>query len=228
MGTMQARKQPQPVEYDVEDDDSLYQTRMPTSVRRYKPVPPVQRRQPENPEEPTIQGTLIQRRRSSLSPKRTNGIASNAVDPVKTADLHGHKRFPIVAVLVGMVMTIVLVMSIAAFSSWWRVYQDDLHYGRPRTFQLDAVVGHGDSASNPTHFIFMNLRRQVEVIEIPGGDVSHTRIFIGPVLYGDGQDLTPVTGEVQDVNGDGKPDLIVHIQDQQIVFINDGTTFHPR
>ena len=228
MGTMQARKQAQPVEYDVEDDDALYQTRMPTSVRRYKPVPPVQRRQPENQEEPAIQGILIQRRRSSLSPKRTNGIASNAVAPLKTADLHGHKRFPIVAVLVGMVMTMVLVMSIAAFSSWWRVYQDDLHYGRPRTFQLDAVVGHGDSASNPTHFIFMNLRHQVEIIEIPGGDVSHTRIFIGPVLYGDGQDLTPVTGEVQDVNGDGKPDLIVHIQDQQIVFINDGTTFHPR
>ncbi len=228
MGTMQTGKQARPVEYDIEDDDALYQTRMPSSVRRYKPAPPLQRRQPEKQEVSAIQGTLIQRRRSSLSPERTNGIASNAIDPVKTAGLYAHKRFPFVAVLVGMVMTMVLVMSIAALSSWWHVYQDDLHYGRPRTFQLDAVVGHGDSASNPTHFIFMNLRRQVEIIEIPGGDVSRTRIFIGPVLYGDGQDLTPVTGEVRDVNGDGKPDVIVHIQDQQIVFINDGTTFHPR
>jgi hypothetical protein len=39
--------------------------------------------------------------------------------------------------------------------------------------------------------------------------------------------MTPVTGEVRDVNGDGKPDLIVHIQDQTLVFINDGTEFRP-
>jgi hypothetical protein len=68
----------------------------------------------------------------------------------------------------------------------------------------------------------------VLIIEIPGGDASRTRIFTGPILFGDGQDLTPVTGEVRDVNGDGKPDLIVHIQDQQRVFLNDGTTFHPQ
>ena len=51
------------------------------------------------------------------------------------------------------------------------------------------------------------------------------RVFMGPVLFGDGQDLTPVTGEIRDVNGDGKPDLIVHILNEQIVFLNDGTTF---
>jgi len=138
------------------------------------------------------------------------------------------RRFPLISTLIGMVITIILIMSFSAFSSWWHTYQDDLHYGRPRTFQLDAVVGHGDSPSNPTHFIFMNLRRHVQIIEIPGGDPARSRIFVGPVLYGDGQDLTPVTGEVRDVNGDGKPDLIVHIQDQQIIFLNDGTTFHPQ
>jgi hypothetical protein len=74
----------------------------------------------------------------------------------------------------------------------------------------------------------MNLNRHVEIIEIPGGDPSRTRIFLGPVLYGDGQDLTPVTGEVRDINGDGKLDLIVHIQNQQIIFLNDGSTFHPQ
>jgi hypothetical protein len=66
----------------------------------------------------------------------------------------------------------------------------------------------------------------VQIIEIPGGDPSRSRIFIGPTLYGDGQELTPVTGEIRDLNGDGKPDLVVHIQNQQVRFINDGTTFH--
>jgi hypothetical protein len=127
-----------------------------------------------------------------------------------------------------MVVTVLLVMTVSAIGSWWHTYQDDLHYGRPRTAQLDAVVGHGDSPANPTHFIFINLNRHVLVVEIPGGDASRTRIFTGPILFGDGQDLTPVTGEVRDVNGDGKPDLILHIQDQQMVLLNDGTTFHPQ
>ena len=103
-----------------------------------------------------------------------------------------------------------------------------MQYGRPRTFQMDAVVGHQDSLSNPTHFIFLNLNRHIEVIELPGGDATHARIYPGPILFGDGQDLISVTAEVRDVNGDGKPDIIVHIQDQQLFLINDGTQFRPQ
>ena len=65
------------------------------------------------------------------------------------------------------------------------------------------------------------------IIELPGGDASHSRIYNGPTLFGDGQDLTPVTAEFKDVNGDGKIDMIVHIQDQRLVFINNGTQFAP-
>jgi len=126
-----------------------------------------------------------------------------------------------------MVVMAVLAMSLTSLASWWKDHQDDMQYGRPRTFQFDAVVGHNDSPANPTHFILINLNRHVEIIELPGGDSTHARIYSGPVLFGDGQDLTPITGEVRDVNGDGKPDLIVHIQDQQLVFINDGTQFRP-
>jgi hypothetical protein len=223
MGTTQVKRQSLPAEYDVEGDE-LYTTRMPGSARRYRSTVPAQQ-----DDEPVIQkGTLIQRRRSSLSPKNTHGIASSAIAPAREEATYKPQRFPLVAVLIGMIIMIVLVMSFSALSSWWHVYQDDLHYGRPRTSQMDAVVGHNDSAANPTHFIFLNLNRHVEIIEIPGGDVTHTRIFTGPVLFGNGQDLTPVTGQIRDVNGDGKPDLIAHIQDQQIVFINDGTTFHPQ
>jgi hypothetical protein len=109
---------------------------------------------------------------------------------------------------------------------WWNVTQDDWHYGRPRTFQIDARVGHNDNGP-PSHFIAMNLNRHIIVIEFPGGDPTKAKVYIGPTLLGDGQDLTPVTLSFKDVNGDGKPDMLVHIQDQTFVYINDGTQFRP-
>ncbi len=224
MSSMPARKLARPVEYDVEDDDALYDTRLPTSTRRYKSRPPVNHERDDA--HTSTRGTLIQRRRSSLSSRHTtSGIASDAVAPTRIEPKQRGRSFPLPAVLVGMVFTVVLILALSAFLSWWKVYQDDLHYGRLRTSQIDAVVGHNDSASNPTHFIFINLNRHVQIIEIAGGDASHARIYPGPVLYGDGQDLSPVTGEVRDVNGDGKPDLIVHIQDQRFIYLNDGSTF---
>jgi hypothetical protein len=47
------------------------------------------------------------------------------------------------------------------------------------------------------------------------------------VLFGSNQDLVPVTAEVHDVNGDGRPDLIVHIGEQRLVLLNEGDTFRP-
>jgi len=118
-------------------------------------------------------------------------------------------------------------VSLNAFAAWWQVHNDDGTYGRPRTFQVDAVVGHGDSSGHPSHFIAINLNRHVIVAEIPGGDISKSVIYSGPVLLGNGQDLTPVRLSFSDVNGDGKPDMLLHILDQTIVFLNNGTKFVP-
>jgi len=113
------------------------------------------------------------------------------------------------------------------FLSWWQVSQDDLHYGRPRTFQCDAVVGHNDSVTRPSHFIALNLNRQVEIIEFPGGDAAKARLYLGPPLVGPGQDLAVVTLSFRDVNGDGTPDMIVTILGSELVFINDHGQFRP-
>ncbi len=40
-------------------------------------------------------------------------------------------------------------------------------------------------------------------------------------------DLVPVTLSFQDVNGDHRPDMILHFQGTQVVFINDGSGFRP-
>jgi hypothetical protein len=230
MGATETRKQPAEVDYDI-DDDSLYTTRNPSSARRYQQ--PVEH---DTIDDPLLQRGTITRRRASVvsnAPSASNNTHKGQSKPLARptpampAIKLGQKRLPLLAVVVGMFVMAFLVLGFSTVSAWWQVHLDDMQYGRPRTFQMDAVVGHQDSASNPTHFIFINLNRHVEIIELPGGDSAHARIYAGPILYGDGQDLTPITGEIRDVNGDGKPDLIVHIQDQQIVFINDGTQFRP-
>ncbi len=130
-------------------------------------------------------------------------------------------------VFLGLALLIMILgwIGLSTVGNWWNTTQDDWHYGRPRTFQIDAVVGHHDTADHPSHFVAINLNRKVMVIEIPGGDASHAQIYLGPTLLGDGQDLTPITLSFQDVNGDGKPDMLIHILDQTVVFFNNGKTF---
>jgi hypothetical protein len=120
--------------------------------------------------------------------------------------------------------------------AWGLGKLDDLRYGYPRTYQTDAVVGHGDSKAHPSHFIAMNLHGQAIVIEFPGGDPQHAMSYVVPYYIREqgssqGGDLTPVTVTFRDVNGDGKPDMIVQIlfrtQVQYFVFINTGTKFRP-
>jgi hypothetical protein len=237
MGAAPAKKQPRPIDFDEEDDDAIYQTRPPSSARRY--IQPVEH---DTLDDANIQnGVFIQRRRSGANSNTNTGMASQAIGPKTTAPKASAqparagwshrssvRRFPILAIIVGMLLMALLAFVLSSLGSWWQLHQDDVTYGRPRTFQMDAVVGHNDSPANPSHFIFLNLNRHVEIIELPGGDGTHAHIYIGPTLFGDGQDLTPITGEFRDVNGDGKPDMIVHIQDQRLVFINTGTQFRPQ
>jgi len=112
-------------------------------------------------------------------------------------------------------------------AGWVNTTLDDLHYGRPRTFQIDAFVGHNESAGIPSHFVALNLHGRLEVIELPGGDPTRAGIYLGPQLYGPNADLVPVTLSFKDVNGDHRLDLILHFQGTQVVFLNTGTGFHP-
>ncbi len=130
---------------------------------------------------------------------------------------------------VGLALIVMLLgwVVLSVFSNWWTVMQDDLRYGRPRTFQIDRAIGHNDSSSSPSHFIALNLNRHVEVIEFPGGDPTRAKVYMGPILVGTGQDLSPVTLTFKDVNGDGKLDLIVNVQDSHFVLINDNGQFRP-
>ena len=69
--------------------------------------------------------------------------------------------------------------------------------------------------------------RHVEVIEQPGGDASKMKVYQITTLFGDGEDLTPVTLSFRDLTGNGKLDMLIHIQDQTLVMINENGTFRP-
>jgi hypothetical protein len=142
----------------------------------------------------------------------------------------GHTRIrfhPLVYLGAGMIVMGFLWIGLTYLFAWGQTTLNDWHYSRPRTYQTDTVVGHGDSASNPSHFIAVNLNRHVLVIEVPGGDPSRARIYPITTLFGDGQDLTPVTLTFKDVNGKGLLDMEIHIQDQTLVMINEGGGFRP-
>jgi hypothetical protein len=204
---------------DIDGNGDIWPLRMPTSTRRYATnLPP--------------QGNV----RYEFHPDQVQQIPprSRAYQREKgrTEDIPAvrHKRFHVHWLVIfglGMIVMIALFTGGSYVSSWWTNNQDDATFGMPRTYQTDAVVGHGDSPANPSHFIAVNLHRHVIIIELPGGDASQARIYSVTTLYGDGQDVTPVTLSFKDVNGDGKKDMLIHIQDQTIVLLNDNGGFRP-
>lgn len=212
--------------YDTEEGEyeDAWPMRLPNSARRYN-LPAQQTATTQRPRKRVVNvydlPQNIPPRRSRIT---TEDYTAPALPPGQ-AQRRSHAHW-LLFVGVGMIAMLALWVLGTMLVNWWNVTQDDWHYGRPRTFQIDVRVGHNDDVT-PSHFIAVNLNRHIIIIEFPGGDPTKAKDYLGPTLFGDGQDLTPVTLSFRDVNGDGKLDMIVHIQDQTFVFINDGTQFRP-
>ncbi len=136
-----------------------------------------------------------------------------------------HPQHPLLYLGVAMLIMIVGWMLFSALSGWLTMTVDQLRYGYPRTYQVNAWVGQNEQTGTPSHFIALNLKGHIEIIEFPGGDASHARVFVGPQLYGPNADLIPVTLSFVDINHDHKPDMIVTFQNTHIIFINAQGTF---
>lgn len=149
------------------------------------------------------------------NPVRASSSASRPLVAAPKVNFHSFAY-----IITGLLALLAIYAIMGNVVGWGREQIDNVRYGTPRTFHTDAVVGHEDGAGTPTHFIAMNLNRQVVIYEIPGGDAAKTRVITGPYLFGAGEDKTPVLLQFEDVNGDQQADMIVNIKNEAIIFVN--------
>ena len=123
---------------------------------------------------------------------------------------------------------LVLWTLISTVVGWAAITLDDIRYGRPRTYQTDAFVGHNVQTGKPSHFIVLNLHRHIEIIEIEGSDPAHTRIYNGPTLSGAQDDLTPATLRFVTPHSQKYPNMLLVIGQTQLLYLNTGETFLPQ
>ncbi len=131
------------------------------------------------------------------------------------------------ALIVGSSIIAGIVIALVVPTLWQRG-SDQIHYGFPRTYQVDANVGHGTAQYPDTHFIALNLHGYIEVIEIPEGvpeKNEHPHLYLVARPDNANADQAPATLEFKDVNGDGKVDVIVHCNGNESILYNDGHTF---
>lgn len=203
------------IEDDLEEGEEYYTTRPNTSTRRYNTIQDGQIIQRGNKriivhyEEPPV----IRRRKRLEEPREKSR----------------HVKFhPLV--FVGLFLTFVIggLIGLNAFSAWWQEKQNDWTYGNPRTFQADVNVGHGTAQNPMSHFIALNLHGSIQVIEEPGDDGSKARYYEITVIP-DNQGNPPVKVVFQDLNRDGKLDMLVEIGNPgsyiTIMLFNNGSQF---
>src|SRR5215472_2846399 len=105
--TRQAKRQT--LDFDIEDEDQYYVTKPHTSAVRYDR--PARR---DTLESPIVRpGTVIQRRRSALAPTTGKGITSKAIAPPISKGVRYARRFPLVAIILGMAMMALLAYTLS-------------------------------------------------------------------------------------------------------------------
>jgi hypothetical protein len=208
---------PEDQPYDSEEDevyDDVWPPRLPTSARRYTSSSP----------QVIQQGNRRFIIHDNPPPRRYH--YEDEPEPPSQPRIRPH-----FLVFVGLVLLIMIggFVALSALGSIWQGKLDDWTYGQTtRTYQTDAVVGHSDSPGNPTHIIALNLRGTIMVIELPGGDASKARSYTITTIPGNSGN-PPVKVSFQDLNSDGKLDMLIQIGDPgsivTIILFNNGQQF---
>jgi hypothetical protein len=232
---LRSQRQGQP---DGDEDDiseEVYPPRLPTSARRYSAGYDL------SDEEVYESGNTrfhvryvdVPKRRHALPPSAAPAPARqqpNFADGQTQGRAGQPRRKLHWLFFVGLALLIMLLgwYALSMLGTWWQTHQDDVTYGNPRTYQTDAVVGHADSPTSPTHIIAVNLNGNIIVIELPGGDAGKARSYAITAIPGN-QGNPPVKLVFQDINRDGKLDLVVQIGDPgqvvTVILFNNGTQF---
>src|SRR5258708_35678534 len=79
---------------------------------------------------------------------------------------------PLLYLGTGMLAMLALWTVLSLAVSWGSTTWNELQYGRPRTFHVDAFVGHNEAGGTPSHFTPPNLHGPFESTELPAPDSS--------------------------------------------------------
>lgn len=205
----------------------------PRSALRYRPIN--QDRSPERgrSSQPDARTTVARvtaddldseesTRRAPSRRSKTSG-ARQAQPAVRTQ----RRPRPPFFVVLGLLLAVLLWIGMNWVLAWASGVLDLLRYGNPRTYQLDAVIGQGDSAAHPSHFLVLNLHGQTVIIEFPAGNPARAREFTIPDMPGPNADQVVVTLRFLDVSRNGRPDMIITAGGMQTFLVNDAGTFRP-
>jgi hypothetical protein len=97
-------------------------------------------------------------------------------------------------------------------------FYNRLTYGPTPTSFLVGVVGDHDSVQSPTQFEAMNVHGRIQIIEMPGGDLTHEKVYPGPILSGPEAGGAVIDLVVKDVNHDGRPDIVMQVTGGMNIF----------
>src|SRR5258708_3348780 len=202
-------------DYDLEEEEAYYVTRPHTSARRYDLVPDQVIKQGNR--------TYHVRHGSPPIPQRQHQYFEEEEQPKPHRHVHkllyvGIALFAIVAIWQGL----------NGLGYWCQQKQDDLQFGKNRVFTTDAVVGHNDSPQSPSHFIAVNDKGNIYVIELQGDDPNKSHIYNITTIEGNTNN-PPVVVFFQHLTRSGRLDMIVQIGDPGSTFdinlFNNGTGF---
>ena len=119
---------------------------------------------------------------------------------------------------VGMLLVVlVFVLWNMVVMPWWHGLEVQWHYGDQRVSVFGADVGHG----GVSRFIAFEDGEEIVVVEVVAKKYTVYTIALTA------QPNQLITLSVSDVNGDGKPDLIVHVDNQagSFALLNTGSGF---
>ena len=203
--------------------------RQPTSARQQAMPASAANRQPTSTRQQVMPASAANRQPTSARQQMTPaGIANRkTTDPRRESrqlvekGARQRKQFHWL-VPTGVTMIITIVCYLLLYVVWTgghSIYNNMAYGATTRTSHLEAVVGDHDSAAAPTHFMAVNLHGTINVIEFPGSDVTHAKVYPGPHLLWSNADKAVVTLEVKNGAGNQRPDIVVHIQgDTDILF----------
>ena len=190
----------------------------PKSVLRHRPL--------DSSEETPKQKPIVTRasRPAQYTKKMVPPVSCSP--PQKTSIKKSSSHFSLTSLGIGMMVALAAVLLGQLLIGWVSTAWDNIQYGNPRTYQTDAFVGH-EAGKAPSHFIVLNLHGRIEVIELPGGDPSRTKIYIGPQITGPGAENVPVTIQFFDPHHTHHPDMLIQFQGTQVLFHNVHGVFQP-